>query len=152
MRRSILLGDPFQDLFFFYRTVKVNGATLARPVTLGVPKLPHLKTGPPGILKRGATFLFLAIKDIPARSQHHQIANTGQGKAPFMDEVIDLLYLGDIKGGIKAVIGISFPDGLDEPLFLIFPDALLGEIHQTRDIVDEIKISYPTLFVLSPGH
>jgi hypothetical protein len=69
-----------------------------------------------------------------------------------VDEMIDLLNLFNVKRGVESVIGILFPDGFDKPLFLILPDALLGEVYHTRDIIDEVEVSQADPLVFPSGH
>jgi hypothetical protein len=112
VREGQMEGSIFrfvQDLFFLDGPVQINRAPLARTVTEGVTVFPHFITGTPGKFIRGTVFLFLAIENIPAGSQNHQVAETGQGESPVMDQAVDLVDLGYVKGGVEAVIGILFP-------------------------------------------
>jgi hypothetical protein len=146
----------FQDLFSFDIAVEIDGAPGARPLAERPPILPHFITGSPGELKRRAFLFLVAIVNIPAGGQHHQVAQAGQGKAPVMDQTVDLTDLVHIKIGIEPVVGIFLPQGLDEPFFLIFPDAFLGEIYHPGDLINEKELSAiastPALFVFSSGH
>jgi hypothetical protein len=136
--------------------VEIDGAPGARTVAQRIPIFPDFVAGPPGELISRAFFFLRAIEDIPAGSQHHQIPETGQGETPIMDQAVDLVDLGDIKIGIEPVVGILLPQRFDKPLFFIFPDALLGEVHQAGDLVDQIEVAAvppaPDPFILSPGH
>jgi hypothetical protein len=146
----------FQDLFSFDIAVQIDGAPGARPLTERTPILPHFITGPPGELKRRAFLFPVAIEDIPARRQDHQVAQAGQGKAPVMDQAVDLVDLGHIKIGIEAVVGVLLPQGLDEPFLFIFPDAFLRKVHHPGDLIDQKELSAilftPDMFVFSSGH
>jgi hypothetical protein len=76
----------------------------------------------------------------------------GEGKTAFVNQIVNLLNLGDIKGGVQAVVRVFFSNRLDEAFFLILPDAFLGEIHHPGDVIDEKEIPHFNLFVFSPGH
>jgi hypothetical protein len=130
----------FEDFFPFNGAVKIDGAAGAGPFAQGAPIFPHFITGPPGELKRSTGIFFGAIKDIPTRSQDHQVAQASQGKAAIVDQSVDLVDLGDIKMGIKPVIGVLLPQGFDKPFFFIFPDALLGEVDQAGNLVDQKEV------------
>ena len=146
------IGDSFQDLFLLHGPVEVHGALLAGAVAQGVLVLPHLVAGPPGQLEGRAIFLVRAVEDVPAGGQDHEIPEAGQGEAPLVDQKVDLLDLLDVEVGIEAVVGVFFPDGLDEALFFVLPYTLLGEVHQAGDVVDEIEVSAADLFIFSSGH
>ena len=142
-----------QDLLFLDGPVEIDGAPLARTVAEGVAVFPHFITGTPGEFIGGATFLLITVKNIPARGQDHQVAEAGQGKTPLVDQTVDLVYLGDVKGSIEAVVGILFPKRFDKPLFFIFPDTFLGQVHMAGDLIDQKKVTIACgLFVLSSGH
>ena len=96
------------------------------------PILPHFVAGPPGELKGWAFFFRRAIEDVPARRQHHQVAQTGQSETPIMDQAVDLIDLRDIKRGIEAVIGILFPQGFDEA-FLFISGSVFEKGSPTRE-------------------
>ena len=145
-------GVLFQNFLFLHIPVQINGAALTRAITESVPVFSHVIAGPPGNLVSRTLFLILAVKDVPAGCQDHEIAETSKGEAPFVNQLVDLLNLTDVKGGVEAVVRISFPNWLDETLFLILPDTFLGEIHEARDIIDEKEIPHFHLFVFSPGH
>jgi hypothetical protein len=132
--------------------IQINGAAFTGTVAQGVPKFSHIIARPPGNLVSRALFLVLAIENVPAGGQDHEIAETGEGETPFVNQIVDLLNLPDIKAGVQAVVGVSFPDGFDKALFFILPDALLGEIHHPGDVVNEKEISHLHLFVFSPWH
>jgi hypothetical protein len=146
----------FQNLFSFDVPVEVDRAAGARTIAQGVPVFTHLKARPPGNLKSRALVFFLAVEDVPTGGQDHKIPEAGQGKPPLVNEAVDLVDLRHLKRGIKAVIGVFLPQRLDEALFLIFPDALLGKVHQPRDFVDEKELSSLAVtlgaFHLSPRH
>src|SRR5664279_3581477 len=110
-RQSRFRSVLFQDLFSFDIAVEIDGAPGARPLTERTPILPHLITGSPGELKRRAFFFLVAIVNIPAGGQHHQVAQAGQGKAPVMDQTVDLADLPHVKFGIEPVVGILLPQG-----------------------------------------
>ena len=96
--KSFRRGGFFQDLFPLDVPVEVDGASLTGTVAQGGLVLPHLVAGPPGQLKSRALILVLAIEDVPAGGQHHEVTQAGQGKTPLVDEMVDLLNLLDVEG------------------------------------------------------
>jgi hypothetical protein len=146
----------FEDFFPFNRAVEIDGTTGTGTLAQSSPVFPHFITGPPGKLKRRTGLFFIAIEDIPAGGENHQVAQAGQGKAPVMDQAVDLVDLGHIKIGIEAVVGVLLPQGLDEPFLFIFPDAFLRKVHHPGDLIDQKELSAilftPDMFVFSSGH
>jgi hypothetical protein len=147
-----LPGVLLQNFFFLDIPIQINGAAFTGTVAESVPKFSHIIARPPGNLVSRALFLFLTVENVPAGGQNHEIAETGKGETPFVNQIVDLSNLRDIETGVQAVIGVFFSNGLDKAFFLIFPDALLGEIHHPGDVVDEKEVSYFHLFVFSPRH
>jgi hypothetical protein len=145
-----------QNFFSLDIPVEVNGAAGAGTVTQGIPRFPHFIARLPGELKGRTFFFFGAVEDVPARCQHHEVAQTGQGETPIMDQAVDLVDLSDIKGRIEAVVGVLFPQGLDEALLFIFPNPFLRKVNQPGDFVNEKQVSAafscPNPLDLSPGH
>jgi hypothetical protein len=132
--------------------VEKDGAALAGAVAQSFFINPHLITGPPGQLEGRTHFLILALENVPAGSQHHEVAQAGKSKPSLVDEMIDLLNLFNVKRRIESVIGILFPDGFDKPLFLVLPDAFLGEVYHTRDVIDEVEVSQADLLIFPSRH
>ena len=135
-RQSRFRKVLFEDFFSFDIAVEKDGAPGARPLAERTPILPHFIAGSPGELKRRAFLFLVAIVDIPTGGQHHEVAQAGQGKAPVMDQAVDLVYLGHIKTGVEPVVGVLLPERLDEALFFIFPDAFLGKVYYPGDLID----------------
>jgi hypothetical protein len=126
----------FQDLFPFNGAVEIDSAAGTGAFAQRATIFPHFVTGPPGELKGGTDLFLVASEDIPTRGEDHQIAQASQGKAPIMDQAVDLIDLGHIKIRIEPVIGILLPQGFDKPLFFIFANTFLGEVNQSGDLVD----------------
>ena len=140
MAGSLVRRKWLQDLFFRNCAIEPNGAALTGAVAARLPIFPHLVTGSPGQEIGGTLFFDLAVENIPARGQHQQIFQAGQGKPPVVNQRVDPLDLGDLEFGIKAVIGAVFPNRFEKSLFLVFPDTFLGKIDQSGDIVDEVQL------------
>src|SRR4030042_5624557 len=87
---------PIQNLLFLNGSVQKDGAPLTRTVAQGFAVFPHFITGAPGEFIGGAVFLLVTVKDIPAGGQDHEVAEAGQGEAPFVDQTVDPLDLGDV--------------------------------------------------------
>ena len=105
-KRSRFRQIFFQDFFPFDIAVEIDGATRTGTLAQRSPIFPHLKTRPPGELKCRAFLFPVAIEDIPARGQHHEVAEAGQREPALMDQAVDLIDLGHIKVGIETVVGI----------------------------------------------
>ena len=108
-RQSRFRNVFFQDLFSFDIAVEIDGAPGTRPIAERTPILPHFITGSPRELKRRAFLFLVAIVNIPAGGQYHQVAQAGQGKAPVVDQTVDLADLAHIKFGIEPVVGVLLP-------------------------------------------
>jgi hypothetical protein len=149
-------GILFQDFFPLHGAVEINSAAGTRTLAQRAPIFTHFITGPPGELKGGTGIFFVASENIPARGEDHQVAQASQGEAPIMDQAIDLVDLGHVKIGIEPVVGVLLPQGFDKPFFFIFANALLGEVDQSRDLVDQEEISAVSsttdIFSFSSGH
>jgi hypothetical protein len=91
------LKRPFQDLLLFRGTVDINRAMFTDASTQGSPYLPDLIAGLVRVFIGRASLFDLTIKNIPARSQLKQAANTRQSKALVMDQPRDLSYLSYLK-------------------------------------------------------
>jgi hypothetical protein len=146
----------FENFLSLDTAVEIDGAPGTGAFTEGAPVLPHFITGPPGQLKGRALLFLVAVEDIPTGGQHHEVAEAGQGKAPLVNQAVDLVDLGDVEIGIEPVVGVLLPQGFDEPFFFVLPDAFLRQIDQPGDLVDQKEFSAvaftPDIFAFSSGH
>jgi hypothetical protein len=88
---------------------------------------------------------FLAVEDIPTRSENQQLSQACQGESFFMNKLVDSLYLGYVKVGVKPVVRSSVPPWFDKPFLFIFSDSFLRKVYSPGDFVDQIQLGF------SPG-
>ena len=58
---------------------------------------------------------------------------------PRSDEVVDALDLAYVELAVEAVVGARLAAGLDEAFLFVFPDAFLGEVDASGNLVDQVE-------------